>query len=141
MPRWVDIEKIQRKFEGSDEVEPLDLWVAVMCAPYWDVDVEPVEHGRCVTDSEGYHRCSACNEHEGNMIYYKYCPHCGAKMDLKDSQTSENTCVACGVSIPEGQQVCRACDAAAVGMLVRDRYKLHDDVRIYEVEEVPDGEE
>ena len=29
----------------------------------------------------------------------------------------------------------------AVGMLVRDRFKLSDDVRIYEVEEVPDGEE
>lgn len=29
----------------------------------------------------------------------------------------------------------------AVGMLARERFQLHDDVRIYEVKEVPDGKE
>jgi len=40
-----------------------------------------------------------------------------------------------------GEGVILAPSLEAVGMLARDRYKLHDDVRIYEVEEVPDGEE
>lgn len=61
-----------------------DLWNEALAdvrvnAP--TIEAEPVRHGRCVTDSEGYHRCSVCNEHEGNMIYYRYCPHCGARMD------------------------------------------------------------
>ena len=40
-----------------------------------------------------------------------------------------------------GEGIILAPSLEAVGMLARDRYKLHDDVRIYEVEEVPDGEE
>ena len=46
---------------------------------------------------------------------------------LRNGQTGEGTILAPSLE--------------AVGRLVRDRYKLHDDVRIYEVEEVPDGEE
>lgn len=44
-------------------------------------DVQPVKHGRCVIDNEGYERCSVCNEHETGMRYFTFCPHCGAKMD------------------------------------------------------------
>lgn len=40
-----------------------------------------------------------------------------------------------------GEGIILAPSLEAVGMLVRDRYKLHDDVRIYEVEEVKDGKE
>ena len=40
-----------------------------------------------------------------------------------------------------GSGVIVAPNIDSVGMLARDRYKLHDDVRIYEVEEVPDGKE
>lgn len=40
-----------------------------------------------------------------------------------------------------GEGIILAPSLDAVGMLVRDRYKLHDDVRVYEVEEVPDGKE
>lgn len=32
-------------------------------------------------DSEGYERCSACNEHESGMRYFNFCPNCGAKME------------------------------------------------------------
>ena len=31
-------------------------------------------------DSEGYERCSECNEHESGMMYFNFCPNCGAKM-------------------------------------------------------------
>ena len=40
-----------------------------------------------------------------------------------------------------GEGIILAPSPEAVDMLVRNRYKLHDDVRIYEVEEVPNGEE
>ena len=45
------------------------------------VDVQPVKHGRCVIDNEGYERCSVCNEHETGMRYFTFCPRCGARMD------------------------------------------------------------
>lgn len=65
-------------------------------------------------ESTGLWKCSAC----GGLVtdfetYYRYCPYCSAKMDLRDSQTNENTCTACGEIIPEGRQVCRACEDAA----------------------------
>lgn len=48
------------------------------------LDVEPVRHGRWIISSDGYYPyCSECKEEPkgGNMT--KYCPNCGAKMDLK----------------------------------------------------------
>jgi hypothetical protein len=45
------------------------------------IDVQPVKHGRCVIDNEGYERCSVCNEHETGMRYFTFCPRCGAKLD------------------------------------------------------------
>lgn len=36
----------------------------------------------CYVDSEGYERCSHCNEHEIGMRYFSFCPRCGVK--LKD---------------------------------------------------------
>lgn len=47
-------------------------------------DVQPVKHGRCVIDNEGYERCSICNEHESGMRYFAFCPRCGARLDSKD---------------------------------------------------------
>lgn len=61
------------------------------------IDAEPVKHGRWVghleddskTPPGGYMR-SACGSvlQFTRNLYYKtaYCPHCGAKMDGKDSQ-------------------------------------------------------
>lgn len=40
-----------------------------------------------------------------------------------------------------GSGVIVAPNIDSVGIRVRKRFNLHDDVRIYEVEEVPDGEE
>lgn len=45
-------------------------------------DVQPVRHAKCERDNEGYERCSACNEHETNLRYFNFCPHCGAKLDV-----------------------------------------------------------
>lgn len=50
------------------------------------IEAEPVRHGYVYCDSEGYRRCSVCNEHEGNMPYYSYCPRCGARMDGEESK-------------------------------------------------------
>ncbi len=56
-----------------------------MVADFPAADVAPVAHGRwekgCV--------CSNCTMHSGprnetSAIYYRYCPFCGAKMDLEE---------------------------------------------------------
>lgn len=51
------------------------------------VDAEPVRHGKWVENGSGYDwyfECSECRCKDGYPIKdrYKYCPHCGAKMDL-----------------------------------------------------------
>ena len=48
-------------------------------------DVVEVRHGewkKCGSKAPDYSRCSCCNTVFGVIVDdYKYCPHCGAKMD------------------------------------------------------------
>lgn len=51
------------------------------------VEAEPVRHGRWDTPYDAFHDmvtivCSCCG-HTGAK-HFHYCPHCGAKMDLKE---------------------------------------------------------
>lgn len=41
---------------------------------------EKLNMGHCYIDSEGYERCSVCNEHETGMRYFSFCPRCGVKL-------------------------------------------------------------
>ena len=47
-------------------------------------DVEPVRHGKWVEAGRGIDACSECNHgiREHMACVNKYCPNCGAKMDL-----------------------------------------------------------
>lgn len=46
-------------------------------------DVVPMRHGRWKAYSDcGVTRCSVCDWSIEECIDYKYCPNCGAKMDL-----------------------------------------------------------
>ena len=61
------------------------------------VDAKPVKHGEWITSQLGKPtkewKCTAC---QGlimlpvfvNNCYYDYCPNCGARMDLKEGDTS-----------------------------------------------------
>lgn len=59
-------------------------------------DVVEVKHGKWTleTDEEMPNPmfklviCSVCNEKTGHT--FKYCPHCGAKMDLKEGALNDN---------------------------------------------------
>jgi len=53
------------------------------------VDAVPVRHGRWKEDPSGYgfwvcSHCGFVSEASGADILYRYCPHCGARMDGKD---------------------------------------------------------
>lgn len=50
-------------------------------------DVQPVKHGEWKINSDGYYPyCSACGTAADQLVkrLTKYCPECGARMDLKD---------------------------------------------------------
>lgn len=49
------------------------------------IDAEPVRHGRWIDSPIGTIECSECG-HGYNLVgmFVFYCPHCGAKMDLKE---------------------------------------------------------
>lgn len=45
-------------------------------------DVQRIKHGTWVGNGPKYY-CSSCDELSGGT--FRYCPHCGAKMDGRDS--------------------------------------------------------
>ncbi len=53
-------------------------------------EYQPVKHGRWIFADDGYCRCSECNQKapsiEDEVTMTDHCPHCGAKMDLKDGE-------------------------------------------------------
>lgn len=63
----------------------LETWIGLVPT----VDAEPVKHGLWIWDDEGYH-CSECFFHAyGNTLEcmdgtYRFCPNCGAKMEVAD---------------------------------------------------------
>ena len=63
---------------------------AADCIRYMDAaDVAPVRHGEWVVCGDGDNvpwMCSHCGKttaHKYKVMYGKYCPNCGAKMDLE----------------------------------------------------------
>ena len=60
------------------------------------VDAAPVVHGRWMnianSNCDDLFRCSVCKETWLGIGGYKYCPNCGAKMDLEeqDAQTEQS---------------------------------------------------
>lgn len=45
-------------------------------------DVAPVVRGRWIFNDDWWEfRCTNCHKSIGNIEKYKYCPHCGARMD------------------------------------------------------------
>lgn len=48
-------------------------------------DVAPVVHGKWIHNDDWWEFiCTNCHKGIGNIQKYKYCPNCGAKMDLEE---------------------------------------------------------
>lgn len=57
-------------------------------------DIQPVKHGRWeLTNNPSFRKCSECGAWWGKEFttnnYANYCPHCGARMDLKEGETND----------------------------------------------------
>lgn len=100
MPRLIDADKLIEVFAEKKEVwrgngvlpsnESL-MWLAAMDitsnAP--TIDAAPVVHGRWepLKNLEGMFSCSLCGDEWGSAakkVPMRYCPSCGAKMDLEE---------------------------------------------------------
>lgn len=95
MSRYIDrdepLGEINRhKFDTDADYE--FTWNALTSAE--TLDVAPVVHGRWESNKAlvlGYCRCSrcfGCAETIEARAFYKYCPHCGAKMDEEDKDAT-----------------------------------------------------
>lgn len=65
-------------------------------------EAEPIKHGRwgepndkgvVSYDKHAYAECSVCHTAEYLARGKRYCPNCGAKMDLKDQYCDRNKCL------------------------------------------------
>lgn len=51
------------------------------------VDAAPIVHGRWISQVSGNYGCSVCGDEWGSaVVLMKYCPCCGAKMDMKGDE-------------------------------------------------------
>ena len=94
MTRYIDINNINLRgiavFDQDFEaLIPLsDVRKALQMTP--PADVQEVRHGRWISNDLGGYKwayyCSECDWVDGYPFNdrHKYCPHCGAKMDLED---------------------------------------------------------
>ena len=85
---------IIRRRKEAKTLTGIDMVMVIDDAP--TVDAVPVKHGRWAENKYGYITCSVCDGFPleamtGSLITMlyepyesEYCPHCGAKMDLKE---------------------------------------------------------
>ena len=72
---WMDADGIETNEEDKRDA------IAELINGVPSTDVAPVRHGRWM-DMKGFWMCSEC--HKDTLNLFKWCPYCGAKMDLED---------------------------------------------------------
>lgn len=92
MDRLISADKLREAWleDGENEYvyDTNDFLCSIDAQP--TVDAAPVVHGRWIPADENHAFCPNCNkvvghyERGGVLKYYKYCPRCGAKMDLEE---------------------------------------------------------
>lgn len=98
MARYIDIDDTVKTFEKLHGEESTLLncynadWIFSFLESQPTADVQEVRHGRWINESRHMYgpisaQCSVCELFSGTWLRnapYKYCPHCGAKMDGKE---------------------------------------------------------
>ena len=103
--RYLDIDKTIKAFEEQHGSESTLLncynadWILSFIESQPTADVQEVRHGRWINESRNMYgpisaQCSVCELFSGTWLRnapYKYCPHCGAKMDGGKKQDDNHT--------------------------------------------------
>lgn len=98
MARYIDIDETVKTFEKLHGEESTLLncynedWIVSFLDAQPTADVQEVRHGKWINESSNMYgpisgQCSVCELFSGTWLRnapYKYCPHCGAKMDWKE---------------------------------------------------------
>lgn len=87
MKIYYEAKTLDRAIDAAPRITPSTKSVLkkiIRSAPV--ADVEPVVHGRWISDGDGYHwtyNCSICAWKDGYPFNerHNFCPHCGARMD------------------------------------------------------------
>jgi hypothetical protein len=92
--RLIDAKQTEKQIKEVFENSPVAMGIMIR----WirkqpTIEAEPVKHGRWVewwppkhmvfTGEEVLFRCSNCSANYGSKENMRYCPNCGAKMDLE----------------------------------------------------------
>lgn len=96
MTRLIDAEKLKKHYAWWEDDERRHLFDQIVDAQP-TVEAEPVRHGMFIgTEYDGYAdgypvyyewKCSECGcVFEEEEPTYRYCPHCGARMDGNDTK-------------------------------------------------------
>ena len=88
MSELIDRQALKNKLKRWDECDPYEFveiaFHAVDDAP--TIDAVPVRHGEWILQASGRDcKCSVCESYWipfGDEYDYKYCPNCGARMDM-----------------------------------------------------------
>ena len=100
--RMIDADELEKRLEEMRDAYELrgyfdnyiygfdDAWKLIKDAPA--IEGEPVRHGKWNYIDWGVAVCSMCKkrgfkrDYHGNDLPTKYCPNCGAKMDLEGNR-------------------------------------------------------
>ena len=101
MARYIDADALySRAYDDVHYRASIEDWEFDSLVDYLNseptADVAPVRHGRWVewwppkhmilTGEEMLYRCSLCDAKYSDKENMRFCPNCGAKMDLEDEQ-------------------------------------------------------
>lgn len=91
MPRYIDADALKNKLISSGAVGEFGQYL-IDIQPA--ADVAPVVYAEWLENSFVSTACSNCGEkfdiYDNEIIRFRYCPNCGAKMDGEENVDEEN---------------------------------------------------
>lgn len=96
MAEYIEREAAIGAIMGEPTEAHYPSWYADIIKAIPTADVAPVRHGKwlewfpgdfalIMTGEEMLYRCSSCDAKYSDAEGYKYCPNCGARMDLEEA--------------------------------------------------------
>lgn len=89
MSRYIDADELKELYEGCEDLKVKCAVVLLNIDDMSTADVAEVVHGEWIK-ADSMPRSAKCSEcscwitrHTINENWFRYCPHCGAKMDKK----------------------------------------------------------